>query len=114
MEGGMAGDGAARAPRQCFDPARITNFRADGTHTLYVKSINRDVYELQAAGGCNDLNSTFEIALTPMVGLGRLCSGDTARLTIPNNTGPQAPCHVRVVRALTAEQAEALPERVRP
>lgn len=109
--GSMAG---GQTPRQCFDSDRLTNFTVDDTHTVYVEAANRDVYELQIAGGCNQLDSAFGLQITPSTGgSSRLCIGEAANIRA-GTTGTTGPCRARVSRMLTPEQVAALPSRLRP
>ncbi|WGM29987.1 DUF6491 family protein [Brevundimonas sp. NIBR11] len=115
-------DGPAPSPRftsvngqpvQCFQPARIQNFRTEGQQRLYVRALGGAVFELSSAG-CFDLGTANTLAITPSVGIAdRLCVGDGARIALSNSTG-QGPCYARVVRSLTAAEIEALPSRSRP
>ncbi len=96
----------------CFDPARVTNFRTD-TDALYVRALGGAVYELNAVSACLDLDGANAIVLTPAFGTSsRLCVGDTAIAASALRSGD--PCRVRVNKALTAEELEALPSRLRP
>lgn len=109
-----ASGGGGQTPRQCFDSDRLTNFTVDDTHTVYVEAANRDVYELQIAGGCNQLDSAFGLQITPSTGgSSRLCIGEAANIRA-GTTGTTGPCRARVSRMLTPEQVAALPSRLRP
>lgn len=104
---------SADAPRACFLPQQVVNYRTARNRTVYVRTIGDDVFEIDAAG-CFDLESSFGLAITPSFGVNdRLCVGDGARITL---SGPSAqnPCQARVVRALTEEAVAALPGRDRP
>lgn len=100
--------------RQCFSTSQVRNFRADGITTVYLRA-NDTVYEVNAAGGCRDLDFTSSLAITsdlPSAGGSRLCVGDSARILVPGAMG--GACRVRVSRALTAEEVAALPSANRP
>lgn len=104
-------DGGAR---QCFSTSQVRNFRADGIAAVYLRA-NNTVYEVNAAGGCPDLDFTSSLAITsdlPSAGGSRLCVGDSARIMVPGAMG--GACRVRVTRALTAEEVAALPSHNRP
>lgn len=109
-----ASGGGSQTARQCFDSDRLTNFTVDDTHTVYVEAANRDVYELQIAGGCTQLDSAFGLQITPSTGgSSRLCIGEAANIRA-GTTGTTGPCRARVSRMLTPEQVAALPSRLRP
>lgn len=109
---GATGTGPVEAsgPRACFQADQVQNFRTDGTQTLYVRAIDRQVYELNASGFCRGLDAATGIAIRAQAGAGsRLCTGDWALI----GAGPE-PCRARVARALTLAEVEALPSRYRP
>jgi hypothetical protein len=105
-----AGSIEAAGPRACFQADQVQNFRTDGAQTLYVRALDRTVYELNASGFCRGLDTATSIAISAQTGAGsRLCTGDWALIG-----GGLDPCRARVSRALTTEQLEALPSRHRP
>lgn len=103
---------ATSSPRQCFYSRQVTSFRGDD-QTLYVRTQNRDVFELQSLGYCNDLDFSLTIAFLPGV-MDRLCAGDTTRIIASGGPAPQTPCRVRVIKKLTYAEIVALPDRNRP
>lgn len=118
----MSGDTArtaseARPERQCFNVSQVDNFRQGRPSEVYLKVGRSDVYRLDAAGGCNDLDFANRLAVLPDgAGLSgsRLCADDWARLVVPGSTTPASVCRVRVGARLTREQVEALPAADRP
>ena len=90
----MPGDTAqtaseARPERQCFNVGQVNNFRQGRATEVYLKVGRRDVYRLDAAGGCNDLDFAYRLAILPDgAGLSgtRLCTDDWARLVVPGST----------------------------
>lgn len=112
------GDPAAstQVARTCFYPGQVRNFRTDRDQTLYVRAAVNQVFELSTLGGCPDLDGAVGISIIPRFSGGdRLCRGDQAQVVVGQPSPSfSAPCYVRVERALTPEEVEALPERVRP
>lgn len=109
-------DGGARPERQCFSVEQVRNFREGETGLLYIRAARDEVFELNTAGGCLDLNVATSLAITadpPLAG-SRVCTGDWARINLPGSSAPMAACRARVVRVLTPEQVAALPSRHRP
>lgn len=109
------GDAAvpAESARQCFFSSQVTNFRTGSVQTVYLRAGRDDVFELQSTGFCRDLDTASSIAITPLYSGGdRLCGGDDAAIAIGGSR--DAPCRVRVVKKLTAEEVAALPGRQRP
>lgn len=103
--------------RQCFSVQQVTNFRQGRPEQVFLRVGRSDVYELNAAGGCRDLNFANRLAiLSDMGGIGgsRLCTDDWARLVVPGSTSPTEVCRVRVTRKLTAEEIAALPAAYAP
>jgi len=108
---------ALEPARQCFNIRQVRNFRQAHTDQVFLRVGRNDVYELNAAGGCTDLDFAIRLALIPDRGgsIGsRLCTDDWARIVVPGSTSPNTVCRVRVSRTLTAEQVAALPPRQRP
>lgn len=115
---GEPGDGdSARLERQCFSPQHVRNFRQGGPGKLYVRANSNDVFELNTAGGCTDLDFAQRLAITAdgpgLVG-NRVCTGDWARITLPGSTSPVSTCRARIDRVLTDEEVAALPSAHRP
>jgi len=115
---GTDGDRAdARPERQCFSPDQVRNFRQGRMGQLYVRAMRDDVYELNASGGCTDLDFAQRLAITAdgaALAGGRLCTGDWARITVPGSASSLQTCRARVSRVLTAEEVAALPSAQRP
>jgi hypothetical protein len=115
--GGPGPSAAARPERQCFSAEQVRNFRQGGPGQLYVRVTRNDVYELNASGGCTDLDVAHRLAITADgAGLagGRICTGDWARITLPASTSPINTCRARVDRVLTEDEVAALPSAHRP
>lgn len=114
-DGGMAGDAPPRA-RQCFSVSQIDNFEQGRPDQVFLRVGRNNVYELNAAGGCTDLDFASRLALIPDSGtIGtRLCTDDWARVVVPGSTSQTTVCRVRVSRKLTAEEIAALPANHRP
>lgn len=109
------GDAAvpAESARQCFSSSQVTNFRTGSVNTVYLRAGRSDVFELQSTGFCRDLDSANAIVISPLYSGGdRLCGGDDAAIAIRGSR--DAPCRVRVIRKLTADEVAALPGRERP
>jgi len=110
-----AGDSVSA--RQCFNVSQVNNFRQGRTNQVFLRVGRSDVYELNAAGGCWDLDFANQLAIIPDLGGSagsRLCSGDAARIIVPGSTAPGSVCRARVTRKLTAEEIAALPDAQRP
>ena len=114
-DGGMA-DEAPRRARQCFSVSQVDNFEQGRPNQVFLR-VGRDVvYELNAAGGCPDMDFASRMALIPdgaSVGT-RICTDDWARIVVPGSTSPNSVCRVRVSRMLTADEVAALPPQHRP
>lgn len=114
-DGGMAADAPPRA-RQCFSVRQVDNFEQGRPDQVFLRVGRNDVYELNAAGGCPDMDFANRMALIPdggMVG-SRLCTDDWARIVVPGSTSQTTVCRVRISRKLTADEIAALPPRHRP
>lgn len=108
---------AAGPERQCFDVRQVENFRAGAVGVLYLRVSRHKVYEVNTGGGCPDLDFANRMAITPdFTGAAgsRICTGDSARIIVPDSTLPPGPCRVMVERVLTDAEVAALNPRYRP
>jgi len=110
---------AATGPeRQCFDVNQVENFRQGEIGEVYFRVRRNQVFKVDSAAGCQDLDFANRLAILPDVGgsVGsRICTGDWARLVVPGASSPAASmCRVRVDRVLSADEVAALPSRSRP
>jgi hypothetical protein len=114
---GATGGGDARpGARQCFSVNQVRNYEQGWPDQLFLRVGRDDVYELNAAGGCPDMDFAQRVALIPDGGTvgSRLCTHDWARVVVPGSTSRNSVCRVRISRKLTAAEIAALPERHRP
>jgi hypothetical protein len=108
-------DAGADAPRACFYADQVADFRSGPSDTVYVRSIQNTVYEVSAVSSCPDLNATRVLSLQTFGGVSnRLCTGDWAVAQVADPSPGSSVCRVRIVRALTTEQVDALEPRHRP
>lgn len=109
--------GSARAERRCFNVDQVQNYRQTTATQVNVRALGGDVYQLDAAGGCWDLDSAVRLAILPDgAGLagGRACVGDLVRLAVPGAPTDGGTCRARVTKRLTDAEIAALPSRQRP
>ena len=111
----MADRGPSSA-RQCFSVSQVNNYTRGRQDQIYLRVGRNAVYELNAAGGCPDLDFAQQVALIPDGGMAgsRLCPDDWARVVVPGSTSAASVCRVRISRPLTEAQVAALPPRQRP
>jgi len=110
------GEAPARS-RQCFSVQQITNFRQGRPDQVFLRVGRNDVYEMNAAGGCGDLDFANRLGLVSDMGAAggsRLCTDDWARVIVPGSVDRAAVCRVRISRKLTAEEITALPSAYKP
>ncbi|WP_313003187.1 DUF6491 family protein [Brevundimonas sp.] len=101
------------AARQCLFQDQISSFRVRN-NTIYLRGSGKDVFQLEAAGYCRDLENAMGLAFLPQGGLTRLCTGDWTMIVPSGGTPPVTPCRVRIVKRLTDAEVAALPDRDRP
>ncbi|MDP2764884.1 MAG: DUF6491 family protein [Brevundimonas sp.] len=114
---GGSGDGeSAGGARQCFSVNQVRNYEQGRFDQVFLRVGRDDVYELNAAGGCPDMDFAQRMALIPDGGSisSRLCTYDWARVVVPGANTQNTVCRVRISRKLTAQEIAALPERHRP
>jgi hypothetical protein len=114
-DGGAVGE-ARPGARQCFSVNQVRNYEQGRFDQVFLRVGRDDVYELNAAGGCPDMDFAQRMALIPDGGSisSRLCTYDWARVVVPGSTTQNTVCRVRISRKLTAAEIAALPERHRP
>lgn len=106
-----------RAERACFNADQIQNFRSGRSGQLYVRALGGDVYQLDTAGGCTNLDFAQRLAILPDgAGLagGRVCTTDSVRIAVAGAASPTDTCRARITRRLTDAEVAALPARERP
>lgn len=104
---------ASASARQCFSQTQVTNFRQGQDQKIYLRMLNRGVFELQS-GGCDlGLANAIQISLEHG-GSSRVCTDDTVRILNDGGDLVNIPCRARITRTLTPAEVEALPSRDRP
>ena len=100
-----ASEGAAR---QCFLVSQVRSFGdGDDDESIVVRAGSRG-YVMEALGYCQDIDWANQVAIDPLVGESSLCVGDQADLIVRPLGGPVERCRVRVARALTEAENDAL------
>jgi hypothetical protein len=100
-------------PARCFMTDQVRNFRTDGTSRIFLRTNRQDVFEVTLFAGCRRLSTATNLQIrsqTPWIR--NLCVGD--RAVVSARVSSDSSCQGRVVRSLTPEQVEALPNRLRP
>lgn len=102
--------------RQCFSVSQVNNYTKGNPGQVFLRVGRNAVYQLEAAGGCQDLDFAQRVALVPDGGMAgsRLCTDDWARVIVPGSTSIATVCRVRISRQLTEAEVAALPPRHRP
>lgn len=115
-DGGVSGGEVRPGARQCFSVNQVRNYQQGLQDQVFLRVGRADVYELNAAGGCPDMDFAQRMALIPDGGTisSRLCTYDWARVVVPGSTSQTSVCRVRISRKLTVEEVAALPPRHRP
>ena len=107
---------AETSSRACFwvRDAR-SPLRSIDDRTVYV-GVGRDTWALEMFNRCPDVDQAPRTALRSRSGTGRICEGrpSDARIHVRSPAGVNRRCSVHSVRKLTAEEAAALPPRLRP
>ncbi|CAM3005022.1 Uncharacterised protein [Brevundimonas diminuta] len=106
---------ASSTAAPCFYADQVRNFRSDDRTNIYFDTGRGRIYHAQAAGICQDMDFATALTIRPQsAGKSRLCAGDWANLNVRGMSGVNGPCRVRIVKALSAAEVAALPDRVRP
>jgi len=104
--------GAAR--RSCFSMQQLQSTRPDGDQRIYARVNLHDVYRLDLAFRCPALADREGIVLVPAGGEDNICGPLDLDLRAREVGGGSTPCMIKSITKLTAEEAAALPPKVRP
>ena len=104
--------GEAKPKGQCFRTERIANWATDKDRLIYVKLNTGAVFRVTLANACPGLGTYQTIAFDTNFG-NEICEGRHATIITRSGVGPLN-CPVGSIHALTAEEAAALPDSVRP
>ena len=104
--------GEAKPKGQCFRTERISNWTTDKDRLIYVKLNTGAVFQVALANACPGLGTYQTIAFDTNFS-SEICEGQHATIITRSGAGPLH-CPVGSIRALTAEEAAALPDSVRP
>jgi hypothetical protein len=115
----LAGGSAVAAPapgaQTCFDAHEVNNVGGRDGAAFHVRVNGAELYRIELEGPCLALGWERSVTSTlqPRDGGDGVCPG-TSVIVRPNwGSGPRE-CRVTAVRRLTAAEAAALPERLRP
>ena len=92
--------------RQCFYPTQVTTFNAVDENSVQVFVGPSDVYSLDLAGACPDVDWALNVTLQSTGGSSWVCGGGDARLLVQGPMGPQS-CLVTNIQKLSPEAAQA-------
>lgn len=99
-------------PAQCFRTGRMANWASDDDRNIYVKLNTGAVFQVSLVGKCPGL-TTYRVLAFDTDFNDEMCNGRPATIITRSGAGPLH-CAVKSVRALTAEEASALPDKQRP
>lgn len=98
--------------RRCSFADQISGYTSD-KDTVYVRS-GRQVYKLEAAGACHDLDTGISLGFQTLPGSSQLCVGDWINVITPNTGMSPGLCRARVAQALSPDEIAALPRKLQP
>ncbi len=96
----------------CFRSGQISNWATNNDHMIYVKLQTGAVFQVTLANACTGLDRYQTLAFDPSFS-DRICDDGRATVITRSGVGPLH-CRVRSLRALTREEARALPDAQRP
>jgi hypothetical protein len=103
---------AAKAQQACFWPSQAQEFAPMGRSAVNLKVAGGDIYQLQLAGECPNIDWRRNIGIRPH-SVGRVCAGQKAEIVTRTELSALQ-CAVKSIRRLTPAEIEALPEDARP
>jgi hypothetical protein len=98
--------------RQCFRTERIQKWATDKDRLIYVRLNTGKVFQVTLAHDCPGLGMYQTIAFDTDFG-SEICEGQHATIITRSGAGPLH-CPVGSIKALTPEEAAALPDKQRP
>lgn len=99
-------------PAQCFRTGRMANWASDDDRNIFVRLNTGAVFQVTLKGDCPGL-TTYRVLSFDTDFNDQMCNGRPATVVTRSGAGPLH-CAVQSVRALTAEEATALPDKLRP
>ncbi|MEJ2816192.1 MULTISPECIES: DUF6491 family protein [unclassified Caulobacter] len=99
-------------PSQCFRTERMANWASDDDRNIYVKLNTGAVFQVTLKGDCPGL-TTYRVLSFDTDFTDQMCNGRPATVITRSGAGPLH-CAVQSIRALTPEEASALPDKQRP
>ncbi len=106
---------AAKPPapkRECFDKDFVSGFSAPNEDTVYVTVGAHEVWRLDLATSCPDVDFRQRVGLKTH-GSPWVCSGLDVEVVAPSSVGPNR-CMVRSIHKMTQAEIDALPKKDRP
>ena len=101
-------DASGPEDRACFRADDVVDWRAGPSSDTALFEVRRDeTWRADLVGLCSDLNYSEQIGLRPQPTSTWICSGDDARLYIPNQISGAGICDARNFQKLSAEEAAA-------
>jgi hypothetical protein len=100
------GQSAMAGQRQCFLPSQVTGFNAINDDTVHVFVGVNDVYSLELAGPCQNVDWSMQIGIRSTGGSNWVCGGMDAELLVPSSLGTNR-CLVTNIQQLSPEAAKA-------
>ncbi len=101
-----------KAKRQCFRTERIQKWATDKDRLIYIRLNTGAVFQITLAHDCPGLGMYQTIAFDTDFG-SEICEGQHATIITRSGAGPLH-CPVGGIKALTPEEAAALPDAQRP
>jgi hypothetical protein len=105
-------DDTAKPKAQCFRTTRMQKWTTDGDKVIYVRLDTGAVFQVTLANACPGLGLYQTIAFDTRFN-DKVCDGERTTVISRSGIGPLS-CPVSTVRALTREEAAALPDKTRP
>jgi hypothetical protein len=107
-QAGEPGQVAAAGRDQCFLPSQVAGFSAVDDDTVNVFVGANDVYSLDLAGPCPNVDWSLQIGIRSTGGGSWVCGGLDAELLVPDVSGMGTNrCMVTNIQKLSPEAAQA-------
>lgn len=100
---------------QCFYANNWDGWKATpDSRTIYIRVGVNNIYRLDLANACTDLQEGGAHLITQLHGGSSICSALDLDLSVSTGNGFKSPCIVSKLTQLNAAEAAALPRNLRP
>lgn len=99
-------------PTQCFETHRMTKWASEDGRNIFVMLNTGQVFQVTLANDCPGITTYRTLAFETDFN-DKICNGQASTIITRSGAGPLH-CPVKSIRALSTDEAKALPDKQRP